>query len=64
MAVEAAGFPEQIARRVQNMAADVGQDELIEFLEERLIVKDRKAVAVVDARPKHSARCALRSECV
>ena len=45
-------FTEQRARYVQNMTAEIGQDELIESLEERLISEHFKAADHIDPRPE------------
>src|SRR5690606_6345499 len=50
MAVKIVRITEQTTRRIKNMAADVGQDELFEVFEKRLIIEHREAVGIMNAR--------------
>src|SRR5688500_11222093 len=52
LAINRARFTEEKSRRVQDMTANVGENELLQLLEERLILEHRKTVAVIDARPE------------
>src|SRR4051794_35589491 len=52
LAINARRFSKKKTRHVQDVAAHVSNDELLDRLEKRLVVEHGKAVAVIDSRAK------------
>lgn len=52
---ESRGLAKERPGCIQHMRADVGEDELLQLFEKRLVFEDRKAIRVRHSSPKHPA---------
>src|SRR5687767_10594186 len=55
LAVERLGLAEKKAGNIEDVRAEVGEDELLEIAQERLVLKDREAGEHVDAGAEGTA---------